>query len=47
MNFKNALKLATNLGAAEKDGKGYLPGASVPLESLAQDLEVLLRLAQG
>ena len=46
VNFRNALKLAENLGAVEHSAKGYLPGAREALSALAEDLEHLARLAR-
>jgi glycerol-3-phosphate O-acyltransferase len=46
VNFKNALKLAINLGAATQRPEGYLPGDSDALGALARDLEYLASLAR-
>jgi glycerol-3-phosphate O-acyltransferase len=46
VNFRNALKLAENLGAVERSAKGYLPGDREALSTLAEDLEHLARLAR-
>jgi glycerol-3-phosphate O-acyltransferase len=46
-NFRNGLKLATNLGAAEKSDKGYRRGDPAALQRLSTDLELLARLARG
>ena len=46
VNFRNALQLALNLGAAEHCSKGYRQGDHASLESLANDLEHLARLAR-
>lgn len=45
-NFRNALRLATNLDAAEQSGKGYRRGDAAALERLAEDLQRLSRLAR-
>jgi glycerol-3-phosphate O-acyltransferase len=45
-NFRNALRLATNLGAAEHSDKGYRRGDSAALGRLAEDLQRLSRLAR-
>ncbi len=45
-SFRNALRLATNLGAAERSEKGYRRGDAVALERLAGDLQRLARLAR-
>ncbi len=46
LNFRNALKLATNLGAARSGGRGTLRGEAEALTSLTRDLERLSRLAR-
>jgi len=45
-SFRNALKLATNLGAAETTPTGYRRGDSAALKSLSRDLELLAQLAR-
>ncbi len=45
-NFRNALQLATNLGAAEQSEKGYRRGDAAALERMAGDLQRLARLAR-
>jgi len=45
-NFGNALRLLENLGVAEQTPAGYRPGNADKLESLARDMELLIRLAR-
>jgi len=45
-SFRNALKLATNLGAAETTPTGYRRGDPAALKSLSRDLELLAQLAR-
>ena len=44
-NFANALRLLENLSAAVRSPAGYSPGSPERLETLARDLELLIRLA--
>ncbi len=46
VNFRNALQLALNLGAAERCAEGYRPGDREALDALAGDLDHLARLAR-
>ena len=46
VNFRNALQLALNLGAAERCTEGYRPGDRDALSELARDLDHLARLAR-
>ena len=46
LNFRNALLLAVNQGAARADGRRYLRGDAEALAALSGDLEKLARLAR-
>ena len=46
VNFRNALQLALNLGAAERCAEGYRRGKTEALDALARDLDHLARLAR-
>ena len=45
-SFRNALKLATNLGAAESTQTGCRRGDPAALKALSRDLELLAQLAR-
>jgi glycerol-3-phosphate O-acyltransferase len=47
VNFKNALRLAQNLGAARIGEDGYAPGETRALDAMARDLELLARVARA